>query len=348
MSRTIGLDTIFLRPTPRIAHTEYSLSYHKALCGASERELCDNWEIDFLWRTHDGPIEWNKVGRCTDMGHAVYAGDGSDQRKAAASPFNSPEEVYEFDPLREYGLPSHRELVRFYEGLHQQALAEFPGQLTTGGYYKTVVSGAIETFGWDMLLMAAADAERFARVLERYADYTMHYNLAWAESSAEVFIQHDDMVWTQGPFMRPDFYRRVIFPLYRRLWEPLKRAGKKVLFCSDGTWDMFMEDIAGCGADGFIFEPSVNLDLVVEKFGKTHVIIGSKVDCRAMTFGSWEEVKAQMDATRRLAEGCPGFVWAVGNHIPPNVSDEMCLRYMAYLRSISARSGHWPSDAELP
>ncbi len=98
---------------------------------------------------------------------------------------------------------------------------------------------------------------------------------------------------------------------------------------------MFLDDIAACGADGFIFEPSNSLDAVVSKYGRTHVIIGSKVDCRTLAFGAWEQVQAEMDATLALAKSCPGFVWAVGNHIPANVPDAMCLRYMDYLRA------HW-------
>ena len=141
------------------------------------------------------------------------------------------------------------------------------------------------------------------------------------------------MVWTEGPFISPEFYRGVIFPLFKRMWEPLKKAGKKVLFCSDGTFDMFMEDIAACGADGFICEPTNNLDYVVERFGKTHCIVGSKVDCRTMTFGTWAQVKAEIDATLMLARKCPGFMWAVGNHIPANVTDEMCDNYIRYLKA---------------
>jgi hypothetical protein len=335
MSRQIGLDTVFLRPTPRIAHTEYSLNYHTSLFKDSVRELHDAWDLDFLWCTNDGPIDWCKAGRCTDMGHGEYASDGGDRRDQSLCPFGGPEEVHEFDPLREYDLPSRRELVRSYEECYRKLSDSNPNQLVTGGYYKTLISGAVQAFGWDMLLQAAADEDRFAQVLERLARYTLQYNLAWAETSIEAFIQHDDMVWTQGPFLRPDFYRRVIFPLYRRLWEPLKRAGKRVIFCSDGTWDMFYDDVAACGADGFCFEPSNNLDAAVSKYGKTHVIIASKVDCRTLTFSPWKQVQAEIDATLPLAKLCPGFIWAVGNHIPANVSDEMCKRYIEYLRA------HW-------
>lgn len=337
MSRQIGIDTIHLRPTPRIAHTEYSVEYHQSLLAALGRPLYEAWDFDFLWGTNDGPVDWSK-GRSTDMGHAVYAADGSDKRAPVVCPFEDAEEIYEFDPMTEYGFPGHRSLVRCYEDGYQGAIAAHPEQVCTGGYYRTVISGALASFGWEMLLLAAADADRFAKVLRRFGHYTLQFAKAWAETSIEVYIQHDDMVWTEGPFLDPKFYRKVIFPLYRAMWEPLKKAGKKVLFCSDGRFDMFMRDLSAAGADGFIFEPCNDLEYVVRRFGKTHCLIGSKVDCRTMTLGTWEQVKAEMDATFKLARKAPGLIWAVGNHMPPNISDEMCTRYMEYLRANWARS----------
>lgn len=59
----------------------------------------------------------------------------------------------------------------------------------------------------------------------------------------------------------------------RKMWQPLKKAGKKVLFCSDGRWAMFMEDIARCGADCFILEPSNDLDYVAVRFGRIRCIV---------------------------------------------------------------------------
>lgn len=336
MSRKIGIDTICLRPTPRLAHTEYSMEYHKeymAKLAARGTNLATAWDFDFLWGSNDGPVNWGAVGRVTDLGHAVYAADGSDQRPPTECPFHDVEEVYEFDPLREYGIPAHRDLVKYYEDGYQKWQAGCPNQVCTGGYYKTVVSGMLQTFGWDMLLTAAADEQRFAKVIKRFGEYTLRYVQAQAETSIEVFIQHDDMVWTQGPFMNPSVYRGVIFPLFKKMWRVLKKRGKKVLFCSDGTFDMFMDDIAACGADGFIFEPTNNLDYVCQRFGKTHCIIASKVDCRTMAFGTWDQVKAEIDATLALAKQCPGFIWAVGNHMPANISDEMCDLYINYLKA---------------
>lgn len=336
MSYQIGIDTIHLRPTPRLAHTEYCSN--EALRRRLTRDggrLEDALEMDLVWSTHDGPVPWSERGRVTDMGHAEFLEDGVDKRQPKTCPFNDPEEVFEFDAVREYGLPDFDQLVAFYEKHYRESQAAFPNQVFTGGYYKTIVSGAIEAFGWDMLLAAAADQERFERVLDSIFRLSLHHVKAWARTAIEVFICHDDMVWTEGAFMDPVFYRRAVFPRYAKLWAELKRAGKKVLFCSDGNFGAFVDDIAEAGADGFIFEPMTPLEPIVAKCGKTHVIVSSKVDCRTLTFGTPAEIQSEIDATLALASDCPGFMFAVGNHIPSNVPVENAVFYLEYL------AAHW-------
>ena len=95
---------------------------------------------------------------------------------------------------------------------------------------------------------------------------------------------------------------------------------------------MFLEDIADCGVEGFIFEPCNDFEKIVHSFGGHYALFGSKVDCRTMAFGTWEQVKAEIDETFKLTKNLPGFMFAVGNHIPANVSDEMCERFINYLR----------------
>jgi len=334
MSYQIGMDTIDLKPTERLAHTEYCSNdaLIRAVAGGDPRAFYDAWDIDFVWAANDGPVPWGERGRVTDMGHAEFLEGGVDRREPQPSPFTDPEEVLEFDAVREYGLPDMAELVDYYEEQAQAYRRDYANQVVPGGYYKTVVSGAIEAFGWDMLLAAAADQERFENVLDSFFRLTLHHYKAWVQTSIEVCLCHDDMVWTEGPFMDPAFYRRVIFPRYAELWAVVRQSGRKLLFCSDGNWSMFVDDIAQAGADGFIFEPMMALDPIVEKYGQTHVIMGSKVDCRTLTFGTKEEIRAEIDATLELALNCPGFMFAIGNHLPSNVPVENALFYFDYLK----------------
>jgi hypothetical protein len=269
------------------------------------------------------------------MGHSEFVEGGSDWRPPKECPFRSDEEVWAFDAVAEYGLTDSERLGAYYEGLYQEARRTYPAQVWTGGYYRTLVSGAIAAFGWDRLLSAASDTSRFAKVLDSIYAQSAHHYRAWARTSIEVFMCHDDMVWTQGPFMHPDFYRAEIFPRYKALWSILHDAGKIVAFTSDGDYGMFMDDIVKAGADALCFEPMTPLEPVVEAYGQSHCIISSKVDARTLTFGSETQIRAEVDATLELARRCPGFIFAVGNHIPSNVPVAKAQFYFDYLKT------HW-------
>ncbi|MFP3896508.1 MAG: uroporphyrinogen decarboxylase family protein [Anaerolineales bacterium] len=343
MSYSIGMDALNLKPTPRVAHTEYCSNdaLKRAVTGLPddhphrEAAFYERWNYDFIWSTDDGPEPWDERGRVTDMGHSEFLEGGVDRREPRPCPFRSVEEVWAFDAVAEYGLTDFEDLVSFYQGLYRQARQEYPEQVWTGGYYRTLFSGAIAIFGWEMLLRAAADASRFARVLDGIFQQSLHHYKAWAKTSIEVFMCHDDMVWSQGPFMHPDFYRAEIFPRYRVLWSILKEAGKKVVYTSDGDWSMFVGDIVDAGADALCFEPMLPLEPVVVRYGQTHCILGSKVDARTLTFGTRAQIRQEVDASLTLAKECAGFIFAVGNHIPSNVPVEKARFYYDYLRR------HW-------
>lgn len=341
MSYKIGNAIMNLQMTERVGRTEYfdhtefireitGLDPLSNNPGESVNARCKFYEwvgYDLLFITADGPVPWKELGRTTDMGHAVYAEKGTDFRDTLQCPFKSPEDVLNFDAAEEYGLPNLAERTKYYQGLHDELKGIFPDMVMPGGYYQTIVSGCIASFGWDMFLLGVGvDQQRFGEyVVEGFFRLTAANINAWANTDIKVFISHDDMVWSKGAIFHPDWYRKYVFPRYKKLWQPLKEKGIKVLFCSDGNFTEFVDDIAQAGADGFIFEPLTALEPVVEKYGKTHVIVGN-ADCRILTFGTKEDVEAEVKRCMDTAKACPGFIMAVGNHIPSNVPSDN-IRY---------------------
>ncbi|MFH1085925.1 MAG: uroporphyrinogen decarboxylase family protein [Chloroflexota bacterium] len=345
MSYQIGMDCIHLRPTPRLGHTEYcsNAALKRAVTGLpdghpdQEAAFYRAWDYDFVWSTNNGPEPWEERGRTTDMGHSEFLEGGTDWRDARVCPFSTVEEAWAFDAVAEYGYTNYEALVRYYQSCYDEARRRYPDQVFTGGYYRTLISGAIAIFGWAMLLLAASDKKKFARVLDTVFQQSLHHYRAWADTTCEVFMCHDDMVWTQGPFMHPDFYRAEVLPRYQALWDVVRRAGKKVCFTSDGDYTLFVDDIVAAGADVLVFEPMMPLAPVVERYGQSHCIMASMVDARTLTFGGPAQIQAEIDATLALARQCKGFMFAVGNHIPSNIPVDNALFYMRYLREHWAR-----------
>jgi len=347
MSYEIGRDALNLRWTERVARAEYVDNWEvvRHFTGKDPRqdggawaEFYDAIHVDFIWHTDDGPGGWGHAGRTTNMGHAVYMEDGSDFKAMVPSPFRNSGEVLAFSAVAEYGRPDMKGLVAYYEQCYQSLRAAHPNQVVTGGFYNTVVSGAIQAFGWEMLLEAAGDdPDRFGEdVLGSIFELTMHYATAWAQTSIDFYMCHDDMVWTQGPFMNPTFYRKYVFPRYQELWAMLHAAGKKVLFTSDGKFDMFIDELVEAGADGLCFEPDNDLELLVRKCGQTHALIGG-ADCRTLTFGTKADIEKEMRWVLDVTKNCPGFMFATGNHFPANIPLENALHYFELIDTLGRR-----------
>lgn len=352
MSYEIGMRIMNLETTERVGRTEYCdhTEFVRHITGIDpsgkiNEERRKAWQkfyewvpYDYLFHTNDGPVEWQKLGRSTDMGHAVYAEGGTDFRDNVVCPFKTPEDVLSFDAAKEYGIPDIDERAKFFQQDYENNQRNYPNLVFPGGYYKTIVSGCIQSFGWDMFLLSVGtDPERFGEyVLEGFFELTLANIKAWAKTDIRVFTCHDDMVWTQGAIFRPEWYRKYVFPRYKKLWKPLKEKGIKVLFCSDGNFTEFVDDIADAGADGFIFEPLTDLELIVKKYGKTHVLVGN-ADCRALTFGTKEDIEKEVKRCMDTAKHCPGFFMAVGNHIPPNIPIDNALYYFDLVNKYGRR-----------
>lgn len=275
----------------------------------------------------------------TDMGHAEYAAGGSDKSASGEvqCPFSEPEEVLSFDPWETYGERDQKELIRRFEQDYAGLCARDPDLVNITGTYISLMSGLIDIFGWDMMLMGAGtDMQKFGEMTNRYASWIQQYFNAMAESNVPVLMIHDDIVWTSGPFFNPDWYREYIFPNYKKLFAPLLDAGKKIIYTSDGNYSMFIDDVAATGVHGFVLEPDTDMAYIAEKYGKTHAFVGN-ADTRILLNGTKDQIRVEVERCMAIGKNCPGFFMAVGNHIPANTPVENALYYNEVYEELSRR-----------
>ena len=352
MSFSDGWAAIHLEMPPRVPHTEYSIERHWDLVSRvtgykvdahsppdlqtrASFALMNAWNFDFRWATLLGGDLFS--AKKTDMGHAEYEQDGVDRRDTVYCPFKTPEEVLGFDFFDTYGPVDRTWWKARFEADYLNHCRETPDQVNMTGIYVTLVSGFIDIFGWNMLLLAAGtDPEAFGQLANRYSNYIQAYFEALAEAEVPVVMIHDDMVWSSGPFISPAWYRKYIFPNYRRMFMPLIDSGKKIMFTSDGDYSLFIDDLAGCGIHGFVMEPFTDMAYIAEEYGKTHIFIGN-ADTRILLSGTQEDIRNEVTRCMRIGKSFPGFFLAVGNHIPANTPVENVLYYQELYEEMSMR-----------
>ena len=352
MSFEDGWAAINLEMPKRVPHTEYSVTEHwevvQTVTGIevgvdsppdlqhrASRALIKAWDFDFIWSTLIGSELFASLH--TDMGHAEYAAGGVDRRDTISCPFKTPEEVLAFDFLATYGPCNRAAWKARFEQHYQANCAANPDAVNMTGIYVTLFSGLIDIFGWDMLLLAAGtDRAAFGDLANRYADFILPYFEALAEADLPVVMVHDDMVWTSGPIIAPKWYRQFIFPNYKRYFDPLLQAGKKIMYTSDGDYTTFIDDLAGTGIHGFVLEPMTDMAYIAGKYGRTHSFIGN-ADTRILLTGSQADIRAEVERCMAIGKGCPGFFLAVGNHIPANTPVDNVLYYMSVFKELSQR-----------
>ncbi len=357
MSVEIGMAALTLKTAPRVARTEggYSADRHwdlvKAVTGievtsqsspeeqqAASCAFVKAWDYDYVWSI----LIYNQIfgDLRTSMGHAVYDAGGTDFRDDRAAhncPFKTPEEVLDFDPWKAYGKIDHAKTVKEFEDHYKSQCKQYPNAVNSTGIYVTCISGFIEIFGWDMFLLAAGvDMKRFGQMTHRYASWMQQYFDALADCNVPVVMIHDDIVWTSGAFMPPAWYREYVFPNYKKYFAPLQDAKKIILYTSDGSYTEFIDDIAGCGINGFVLEPTTDMAYMAKQYGKTHSFQGN-ADTRILLNGTKEEIYAEVKRCMDIGKQYPGFFMTVGNHIPSNTPVDAALYYDEVVRQMSKR-----------
>jgi uroporphyrinogen decarboxylase len=170
--------------------------------------------------------------------------------------------------------------------------------------------------GLEEFSYACADSPaQVERLMHVYVEYYRSLAQRYAACAEVRYVAVcDDLAFKGGLLFPPAWMRRAWLPIFEQIVKPLKAAGIKVIFHSDGNMEALIEDLIGIGVDAINpLEPLAGMDLAALKlrYGRDVTLIGG-VDCsQLLPFGTPGQIR---DEVRRLLDiGAPGGGFIIGD-----------------------------------
>ena len=237
--------------------------------------------------------------------------------------FKDEEEVLSYNPLEDATGRVRIVTEEYRRGRIDDCLKGQPlagdSALVTGLYYTTLFQCFIMAFGWELFLVTARmEPERFKRTIELFTQFSVRNVEEWIAEDTDIMFCHDDLSLSRGLVFPKEWYIENIFPNYERIFEPIKKAGKKLIFVSDGNYSELIDDLFAIGVDGLIVDNYVDMEPVINKYGKNKVICGN-IDSRILTEGSMEDVRKEVKRCMDLGKKYPGYFIRAAGDLPHNI-----------------------------
>ena len=138
----------------------------------------------------------------------------------------------------------------------------------------------------------------YPEVINRYLDAYYDYELAFVDSYIELnimsFVCSAGSIGMDDRLLFPEnFYKEVIIPREKKLFDKFKKNGKYILAFLDGYKLPVIQDFLDMGADAVDpFEPYCSMDVAQFRSKYSDVVICHPIDCiQLLAFGSQEDVK---------------------------------------------------------
>jgi len=210
------------------------------------------------------------------------------------------------------------------------------GEVASAGFYNTMFMWLLLTFGWELCLELIGGYPRETkRLLADFAVINRKVFRTFARLQVNCVVCHDDICMARGPICSPEWLREYIYPYYEEFWAMLHAAGKRVIFMSDGNIDQVADDIAACGADGFVSEPFADWKAIAGKYPDK--VVAGEGDNRILMRNDRVEIEAMVRSMVDTAKICGGYFMCIGNHIPWNVPAEAVETYFRLSADLAHR-----------
>jgi len=99
----------------------------------------------------------------------------------------------------------------------------------------------------NLMFDIAEEPPEFFRLLEMLEDYELRLIKLWLEIGVDVIGFHTDIGTQHGLMLSPSKFRKLIKPMFKRLFQTCRQAGTHVSLSSDGCLVEIVDDLVECG-----------------------------------------------------------------------------------------------------
>ncbi len=184
--------------------------------------------------------------------------------------------------------------------------------------------------GMENLMMDFHDNPGFVHdLLNTIADYNITQFKEAMKYDIDAVKFGDDWGQQRGLQMGPKLWREFIYPVLKRMYGEVKKAGKYVIIHSCGDVDEIFDDLVGIGLNCFNpFQPEVmDTDMLMKKYFGKLAFFGGLSTQKTLPFGTAEDVRCE---TLHLLEmgSRSGYIFAPAHAVEGDVPLENMLAFI--------------------
>jgi methanogenic corrinoid protein MtbC1 len=158
--------------------------------------------------------------------------------------------------------------------------------------------------------------------------------------SVGAIVNPDDIAHNAGWLIHPEYFRKYIFPWYKKMAAECCNKGVGFVLHSDGDCTDAMDDIIACGFQGFnpIQPNCMDIVEVKKRWGKSICLIGNINLDSTLTLGSPQDVRAEVYERIRAIGPGGGYMLASSN----SITDYVPLENMKAMLEAAFEFGKYP------
>ncbi|MBC7327163.1 hypothetical protein H5T87_03490 [bacterium] len=273
------------------------------------------------------PPSQEEEGRTSEAGEFAYAVEGQTVW-LKERPFKTIKDIANYRPY----IPSKEEIMDNWVPEMKRWVEAFAPRVMYVPGCGVGLDAARHSIGFELFTYAIYDApDEINRILNDHMEIGRRYAEAMAESRlCPLAFIWDDIAYKGGTMYSPRWLRENWVPRLKYIVEPLKEAGIKVIFHSDGNLLEIVDDLISAGVDGL--NPleqlaGMDLELLKKKWGDKLILVGG-IDCsQLLPLGTPEEIREKVKWALKVAGPGGGFFIGSSSEIVPSTPLENVLTF---------------------